>query len=266
MSELSNPAFYFKARSTVCVRRIKVATLKRGKTQARNARQTLPPLQPQIHRTMPPVHCGRSPMAHTEEPCTDGRARSPGLRGRHCASGTRMRMRTAWAHASQTAHAQRLQPLGWPGPERGRPSQPRPPRPAPSSPAGRLVLASLPAGGRPAPASLSLCSRSTRAPCRAPRPGLRGRGAGRPFRSALRVRGEGSGGQRREVALRMEPGWAGAAPRGPRGPGSASRGRALPASRAGRCRRMPEGPAAFANRKLLSLTPRQACRALLGWC
>lgn len=142
------------------------------------------------------------------------RANSHPLLSSEGAVGTRMRMRTAQAHASHPVHAQKLQPLGHRGLREA-----SPPCPAPAG-LGALLRAGssslpFPAGRCLAPAFLYLCSRSWRDPCHAPWPGLRGGGAGRPSRSALPVRSKRSGGERWEVVLGMEPSWVGAAPQGP---------------------------------------------------
>lgn len=107
-----------------------------------------------------------------------------------------MRMRTARAHASHSAHAHRLPPLGYRDPRR-RPAYPAPPR-------SGWELSRVPGlphfpfrrGGRLARATLCLCARSSRDSRRAPWRMQRGGGAGRPSGSALPVRSTRGGGER----------------------------------------------------------------------
>lgn len=98
------------------------------------------------------MHSGESPVStlapSQEGPRTDSHARQSSQRRLR---GTRMRMRTARAHASHSAHAHRPPPLGYRDLGGDRPA---PPRPAP-----------VRVGAVPRPRSSSLSFPGRRAPC-----------------------------------------------------------------------------------------------------
>lgn len=212
---------YFKARSPtyLCtiteyrrVHRTLVASLKRV-TKLKLAVHVGPDLT-STKFTMPHVHFYKSPTAHSLGPGRTAHLFPPFSEtwAPEGSVGIRMRMRTAAAHASQPAHAQMLPPPGYWGPEEGYPAPPRlaPPRPCRFEALLPALWSSLlfPTGWRLSLAFLSLCSRTSRDPCRNPWPGLRGWGAGRPPGSSLPVRSERS--ERWEVVLGMEPSCVGA--------------------------------------------------------